>query len=573
MNFRWTCAPAQPALGAVLRQQLQLSPLLAQCLLNRGLSEPDLIRRFLDPRLSQLADPFLLPGMDAAVTRLFQARDRSEPLVIFGDYDVDGISATALLAELLTPLGWTVHCYLPHRREEGYGLSRAGVENCLAKHPVRLLLAVDCGSSAPETVAWMNTLGVDTLIVDHHQVSHPAPQAVALVNPRSATTDPTPFGELASVGLAFKLAHALVKRGRDQGRAPELACDIRHFLDLVALGTVADLVPLTGENRVLVRAGLDRLNRTVRPGLLALKAAAQIQKPITGYEVGFQLAPRLNAAGRLENAVESLDLLLTKDPAAAEPIARRLNAHNRERQDIERTIARQVKDTVKKRFVPERDFVIIEGHHDWHIGVVGIVASRVLQEFHRPTIILGGDGEAWRGSGRSMEGFDLAAALRACDDILFKHGGHAMAAGVSMAPENLEALRTRLNDAARRVLTPEMLQPALRLDDEVALADLTLQGIRELERLEQTGIGNPQVQLFARDVSHQRPLLRMGAEKQHVKMWITDGATTLEAVWWGAGHRDLPVGRFDLAFSPRLNDYNGRVSVQLHVLDWRPVQG
>ena len=456
--------------------------------------------------------------------------------------------------------------------EEGYGLSQSGVENCLQKFPVTLLLAVDCGSTAVASIGWLASRGVDVLVLDHHQVSNPAPAAVALVNPQLADTSEPSFRELCSVGLAFKLAHALLKHGRSIGLAGAADCDLRPLLDLVALGTIADLVPLTGENRILVTAGLERLNQTRRPGLLALKDVAGIEGVITGYEVGFQLAPRLNAAGRLETAEEALQLMLARDLVTATPIAHSLDARNRERQKIERSMVLEALGTLRSKFNPATDHVIVEGHLLWHIGVVGIVASRVLQEFHRPTIIIGGEGGEWRGSGRSIEGFDLAAALRECDDLLIRHGGHAMAAGVTIHPDNLDALRTRLNAIARRSLKPEQFQPRLRLDAEATVSDLSLERLRELEQLQQTGMGNPAVHFVLRNVTHARALQRMGADKKHAKLWITDGRNTLEAVLWNVGDGALPVGRFDLACAPQLNDFNGKVSVQLKVLDWRAVE-
>jgi single-stranded-DNA-specific exonuclease len=567
MKYRWLVAPAQPALAEALARELRVGPLLAQCLLNRGFSDPEASLRFLEPRLKQLADPFLLPNMEAAVARLFHARERGQRLVIFGDYDVDGVTATALLTEVLRALGWLVDFYLPHRMDEGYGLTRAAVENCLKKFPVTLLLAVDCGSTAVETIDWLAQQGVDVLVLDHHQVSTPPPKAVALVNPQLHEAS---FHELCSAGLAFKLAHALVKRGRETGLAAAMGFDLRPYLDLVALGTIADLVPLVGENRILVSSGLHQLNRTRRPGLIALKEVAQISKPIGGYEVGFQLAPRLNAAGRLENALEALQLLMSSGPDEAMELARRLDAQNRERQQIERNIATQVIGAVRARFKAASDFVIVEGQLLWHIGVVGIVASRVLQTFYRPTIILGGDSGEWRGSGRSIEGFDLAAALRQCGDLLVRHGGHAMAAGLALRPEKVDDFRTRLNELARRSLKPEQLQPTLRLDAEVKPGEITLEQVAELGKLQQTGMGNPSVQLVIRDVTHQRPPLRMGQDKKHARLWITDGAATREAVMWGIGDGPVPVERFDLAFTPQINEYNGACSVQLKVLDWKP---
>ncbi|MCW5551995.1 MAG: single-stranded-DNA-specific exonuclease RecJ [Verrucomicrobiae bacterium] len=575
MKYRWSPAPPQPLLAQQLAHRLGISPLLAQCLLNRGLSDPETITQFLEPRLKQLADPFLLPNMTMAVERLFRARAAAETVVIFGDYDVDGVTSAALLMEVLTTLGWRAECYLPHRMDEGYGLSQDGVENCLKKFPAALLLAVDCGSTAMNSIAWLKERGVEVIVLDHHQVSLPAPAAIALVNPQLCAVDsdlPSAFTELCSVGLAFKLAHAVVKRGRESGLPGSLDYDLRPLLDLVALGTIADIVPLVGENRILVSAGLRRLQTTQRPGLVALKQVAQTPSEIGTYEVGFQLGPRLNAAGRLETAAEALQLLRARNLEEALPLAHALDSRNRERQKIERSIHGEVAGALRAKFDPQTDFVIVEGQLLWHIGVVGIVASRVLQEFHRPTLIVGGDGEHWRGSGRSIPGFDLAAALRECDDLLVRHGGHAMAAGLTIHPQQLDPLRQRLNELARRSLKPEDLQPPLRLDAEVGMEEISLPALAEFKRLQPTGQGNPAVQFYSRKLAHQRPLQRIGSEKQHVKLWVTDGLTTHEAVWWGAGGESLPVGKFDLAFAPQLNEFNGRRTVQLKVLDWRPAE-
>jgi len=573
MKHRWTLAPPQAALAEVLVRALSISPLLAQCLLNRGLSAPEPSRLFLQPRLKNLSDPFLLPDMDRAVDRLARARENNEPVVIFGDYDVDGVTSAALLLEVLEKLGWQVHCYLPHRLEEGYGLSQDAVENCLAKFPTSLLLAVDCGSTAMAPIAWLRDRGIDVVVLDHHQISHPPPAARALVNPQVPSNHESDFTELCSVGIAFKLAHALVKRGRILGWPAAAEFDLRPLLDLVALGTIADIVPLTGENRILVSAGLERLNRTQRPGLQALRDVAQIRAPIGVYEVGFQLAPRLNAAGRLENALQALELLRACDASLAPNLARELDAQNRERQKIERGIFEEVVGAVRARFNPQTDYVVVEGGLLWHVGVVGIVASRVLREFYRPTIIVGGEGDEWRGSGRSIEGFDLAAALRECDDLLVRHGGHAMAAGLTIHPDKVDALRRRLNELAQRTLNPGLLQPALRLDWEVALADVTLDRLAELEQLEPFGQGNPPIQFVARRLTQQRPSQRVGKEQQHLKMWVTDGTAVQEAVCWNCAKSSEPAGRFDLVFVPQINDFNGRSTVQLKMLDWAPVDG
>jgi single-stranded-DNA-specific exonuclease len=534
-------------------------------LINRGIVTTEAADAFLDPRLRSLSDPMLLPDIRLAIDRLFLARERNEPLVIFGDYDVDGVTSTAILTEVLTTLGWQCSQYLPHRRDEGYGLSQAGVENCLARHPTSLLLAVDCGSTAVDPIGWLNSRGVDVLVLDHHQLSDPLPPALALVNPlRSPNAAIAPF---CSAGLAFKLAHALVKHGRESGLVGFDTYNLKPLLDLVALGTIADLVPLIGENRILVHAGLERLDSTSRVGLQALKRVSRTRSPMGVYEVGFQLGPRLNAAGRLETAEDALRLLLCDRESEAQSLAEVLDLQNRERQEVEKRIAQEAGERVRNRFDPERDLVIVEGDASWHIGVVGIVASRVLREFQRPTLILGGDGTLWRGSGRSISGFDLAGALRDCSDLLEKHGGHAMAAGLSIDPARLEAFRLRINDLARERLRPEHLQPEVRIDASIPLRSLSLPVVADLRRLEPFGMGNPVVQLAVRGLSHARPPQRL--KEQHWKFWVTDGGTPVETVWWAAGDRPVPEGRFDLAVIPEAGDYGGRRFLQLRLIDWK----
>lgn len=566
MKFQWITAAPQSALCAQLSAATNISPLLAQCLVNRGLSEPDAAARFLQPRLKNLADPFLLPNMRAAVDRLLGARERGELIVIFGDYDVDGVTATALLLETLGVMGWKVEYYLPHRMDEGYGFSAEAVQHCLEKFPAQLLLAVDCGSTAVQTIATLAEKGMDVIVLDHHQVPSPPPAAVALVNPQLGAA----FQELCSAGLAFKLVHALIKRMRECGLSNTHEPDLREYLDLVALGTIADLAPLSGENRIFATAGLERLNLGERPGLAALKAVAKCQPKLSSYEVAFQLAPRLNAAGRLEDAGDALNLVRARASQDASLIAQRLDQRNRERQAIERGICNEVIASLRGRFDGAKDFVIVEGQANWHIGVVGIVAARVLQEFYRPTVILGGDGELWRGSGRSIEGFDLAAALRQCEELLTRHGGHAMAAGVTMSSQNIEPFRARLNELARQTLKPHQLQPSLKIDAEVNLSDLTTAAVEELVQLEPVGQGNAPVRLVVTGLSHFKPPQRMGRDNQHVKFHVTNGQQTLEAVWWNAANVQWPDARFDLAVSPSINEYKSRRSVQLKILDWRP---
>ena len=570
MNFRWSIAPQKQSEASNLTRELGVSELLGQCLINRGISDAEEARRFLKPQLRDLDHPLEVPNMSLAIKRLFKARDAGEKLVIFGDYDVDGVTSTALLVEVLQEFGWNIDSYLPHRLNDGYGLSRVAVGNCLERFSPSVFLAVDCGSTAGDTIDFLNGKGVDVIVLDHHQIADPPPAAVALVNP---LVNGGLYCELCSVGLAFKLAHAIVMRCRELNQPPSAKdYDLKPLFDLVALGTVADLVPLVRENRIMVTSGLNRLNQTRRAGLLALMEVAQVRDKIGVFEIGFQLGPRINASGRLEDAMASLKLLLCSDLESAKQQALALDACNRERQQIEKGIADQAISMVRNEFDAEKDFVIVQGSLDWHVGVVGIVASRVLREFYRPTIILGGEGSELRGSGRSIDGFDLAEALRECDDLLIRHGGHAMAAGLSIAPENLAAFRERINNFAKKTLTKESFSPVVKLDAFVSLGAMVLPRMEELMSLRPFGAGNAPLQFAVKNVVLQSLPHRMGNDGQHAKFWITDGEVSNEVLWWNCGKQDMPSGHFDLAFAPQINDYNGRRSIQLKMLNWQPNQ-
>ena len=571
MKYRWNLAPSQPLLTGQLIRELPLSPLLAQCLVNRGVVTKEEVSDYLKPKLKLLADPFLIPNMEVAIERLWEARSNNERLLIYGDYDADGITSTALLVEALTELGWNVQAYLPGRFDDGYGLSPVSVEKCMGQFEINLLLAVDCGSTSNEAIDCLNKNNVDVIVLDHHQLSTPAPSPVAMVNPQLNNDYPN-FQELCSVGLAFKLIHAIVKRGRQEGLQKERDLDLKRYLDLVAIGTVADLVPLTGENRKLLRFGLEQLSETIRPGLVALKKIVNIKPPVSVFNVGFNLGPRINAAGRMENPAAALDLLLSKDICTAEKNAKILDDFNRDRQKIERDISTKAIENIENKFDPEKDFVIVEGDMEWHLGVIGIVASRVMRKFYRPTFILARDGDGWKGSARSIEGFDLAEAMRDCDDLLNDHGGHAMAAGVSVKPGKLDAFRERINEIAKKSISPEMFQAPLKLDAETNLSEMTLVRIQEMQQIEPTGQGNPEIQLLIPNLTMSGPIYRIGKEKQHVKFWANDEGESCEVIAWNLKSEDEPKGKFDLAVAPQVNSYNGHLSVQLKLIDWRPTE-
>ncbi|MDD5200524.1 MAG: DHH family phosphoesterase, partial [Terrimicrobiaceae bacterium] len=416
MDRRWILPrDVDAAAAGGLISEHGLPPFVAGLLLTAGLSSGESIERFLRPRLRTLSDPNLLPGMPAAVARLDAALRANQRIVLYGDYDVDGVASLALLHRVLCAYGGRVECFLPLRTGEGYGLSAAGIERCVQSHAPDLLVAVDCGTNSLAEIAALGSRGIDVIVLDHHEPARDGegarssvglPACAGLVNPKLGDGA---FADLCSAGIVFKVAHALLKA------SPLPGFDLRQVLDLVALATLCDLVPLVGENRILVRAGLEQMARTRWPGVAALLGVAGITPPVRASDVGFRLGPRINAAGRLGTAGEALQLLLTNDPAEAARLAASLDVQNRERQTVERTVALEVEAWIVAHYDAARDASIVAGARDWHQGVLGIVASRVTRRHHRPALIVGFDetGQG-KGSGRSIEGLSLVEALRRC---------------------------------------------------------------------------------------------------------------------------------------------------------------
>ena len=571
MNKLWVIAPPEPAVRDGLARQLGWPAALAQALVNRGYRDEAAARQFLQPQLRQLADPFILPDMRLAVERIQTAIRQHERIVIYGDYDVDGVTSSALLVNVLRAAGATVQNFLPNRHAEGYGLSAEGLARCGTEYQPQLLIAVDCGTSSRSEIAGLKAQGIDVIVLDHHEPPAELPACVALVNPKCVTHHGPPGGSpsktgavegeppgepnpapFASVGVAFKLAHALLKQ--DRQLASQI--DLRDQLDLVALGTIADLVPLTGENRILVKAGLDRLAATKKIGLRALMDVAGVTGAVTPAHVGFRLGPRLNAAGRLDDAMAALELLLSANPDRALALAELLDRHNAERQNIEE---RMVAEALAQAHERADDRVLVLANPEWHPGVIGIVASRVAQQFYRPTVVIGAEG---KGSCRSVTGFSMVEALARAADVLVRYGGHEMAAGLSILSENIPALRQRLN--AEVGVVPD---PVIRIDAVVQLAELDDEFFTNLEQFEPSGMGNPRPVLAIAGVQ-LRGAARVVGQK-HVKFTVTDGTVTTAAIWWGHAAAELPDGELDVAFVPELNEFRGTVSVQLNVRDVR----
>jgi len=563
---RWILASREELNGgAIAWSEICDSECIARLLSRKRFRCSQEVESFLRPRLSSLSDPFLLPQMGAAIFRIFAALDQRERIVLFGDYDVDGVTSLALLDEMLRAYGGAPELFLPLRMEEGYGLSRESIERCLEKHRPQLLIALDCGTSSVAEVADLKKRELDVIILDHHQPSQgyglagepksELPDCVAIVNPKAAQCG---MEYLCSAGIVFKVCHALLKT------RPLPDFDLKSKLDLVALGTVADIVPLSGENRVLVQRGSLEIPRTPRIGLRKLMQIAGVHAPILPEDIGYRLGPRLNAAGRLSTAEKSLRLLLTRDESEATALAAELDQNNRERQEVEQQILGEAIEQIETHFDPARDAAIVTGARSWHPGVLGIVASRIVRKYHRPAIVIGFDENGTgKGSGRSIEGLNMVEALTQCADSLDKYGGHEMAAGLALREENFHRFAEAFRSVARDLLSDEALQPRLHLDHELAFTDINVEFLRWHEMLQPFGNGNPQPLFFAREIEPVAPP-RIVNDK-HLVLRLRQGDRHRRAVYFDGVAEQLPPAPWDIAFRIRADEYGGETLVSMQI--------
>jgi single-stranded-DNA-specific exonuclease len=568
---RWHTLPEQGGPAAKLAAALGISPLAATLLVNRGLTTIEAARDFLQPSLRRLHDPFLMRGMTEAVDRLARALRAGEPIAIYGDYDVDGITATAVLSWCFRDLGVRVPYYLPHRMREGYGLNPAAIRK-LSAQGIRLLITVDCGITGHDEVRLARQLGMDVIVTDHHQVPPSLPEAVAVLNPHQPDC-PYPTKELSGVGVAFKLVTALRARLRQEAGWASPLPNLRRHLDLVALGTIADIAPLRDENRILVRHGLQELTRSQKLGVQALKQVARLEAQDIGpRQVGFMLAPRLNAAGRLAAAKAGVELLLTEDVRRAAKLASYLEQVNRERQAVQTQIYEEAKAALEGAGgIGERGAIVLASER-WHPGVVGIVAAKLAEEYGRPTILIGLEGELGKGSGRSIAAFHLYQALVACQEHLVGFGGHEHAAGVRIHRQQIPAFQAAMDRLARAWLSGADCRPTLAIDAEVALADIDDALLEFIARLEPFGEGNPPPVLLARGVEVVGEPTLVGKDQRHLRLTVRQGPAVLRAIGFQMGDRlgEARQGRLDLAFTPQRHVWNERAERQLVLRDLRP---
>ena len=601
---RWNIAPPHAA-AADLASRLKVSPLIAQILLNRSLSEQEDCQNFLRPSLKCLHDPAGIPNLLKAADRIAQAIRDGQKIVIYGDYDVDGIAATAILWHAIRVLGGRADFYIPHRIDEGYGLNAEALTG-LCNDGAELIITVDCGITAVEQVKAACERGVDVIITDHHEwheggrrggvesggvvgseegsptppPHHPTtpphlPDCFAIVHPRLPSVDAPPYPNpaLCGAGVAFKLAWGV---GMAVSGANRVSDAFRAFLldatALVALATIADVVPLVGENRILAHFGLGGLKQTKLVGLRALIDSAGLTgQSLDSYAVGFKLAPRLNACGRMGHARLAVEMLTSADESRAREIAAYLEAQNRARQALERKIFEQaVAQVTDGKLDGDGHCAIVLGHAEWHAGVIGIVASRLVDRYHRPAVMVALQNGHGQGSGRSIAGFHLARALEACADHLDAYGGHEMAAGLKVQTSKFPDFRARFCEHAATLIRPEMLTPELKLDADAELSQVTAALVTDLHRLAPFGHGNARPVLCCRNVQVAMTPRRVGKSGDHLQLVVRQGRHQLKCIAFGYGHLDasLPPGTtIDLAVEPVFNHFNGRTTVELEVKD------
>lgn len=572
MAVRWRVGPAGEAEGRELTEQLGVAPPVARLLAQRGIADPQDAHRFLHPSIQDLHDPLLLRDMDVAVARINRALDAGETIAVYGDYDVDGVTSAALLGRVLGKLAKhpdTILARVPHRARDGYGLS-PNTMDALHADGATLVISADCGISARDAADRARALGMDLIITDHHEPGDRLPDACAVINPKRADC-PYPFRELAGVGVAFKLGEAVAA---SRGVTPDKYQP--HFLDLVALGTVADNAPLLDENRAMARIGLARLSQTRKAGLRALLGAlGAFHRPITASNISFQVAPRLNAVGRVDDAAIALELLTTTDAERAHDLVALLERLNAQRREEQERIWREAMTCIQKERMLGDKVIVVHGEN-WHRGIVGIVAGRIADQYHRPALVMAADDEVARGSARSPGNFPVIEALRDSDrhGLLMDFGGHSQAAGFDMLTKDIPALRTRLNAFADGLLTDDDIIPCLDVDMEVLPGEISAATLRDLSRMEPFGAGNREPLWVARGLRVAK-CGRFGKQndRPHLSLKMqADGMDLTECVWWRMASRiaDFPENRaFDVVFRMEPNHF-GNGALRLNVQDIAP---
>ena len=544
-----------------LSNSLGITPTISRVLLNRGIADHDEAKKFLYSSLTQLHDPFLLKDMDKVVKRIKEAIRNNEKICIYGDYDVDGISSTSIMIKYFNSINHPVSYYIPSRMEEGYGLNKDAIEKIFI-NGTRLIITVDCGITSVEEIKFANSLGIDMIITDHHECQNVLPDAYGIINPKQKDCS-YPFDKICGCGLAFKLIQALTP-------AEVFKTSIYDYLDIVAIATVADVVSLTDENRVIVKNGLEYISESINPGIQALlKVCGFEDRRLNAGNIAFGLAPRINAAGRISSADAGVQLLTATDVNHANKIAQLLNEENRYRQEIEMNILNEAIDIIERNPGYASDNILIIYNEGWHPGVIGIVASRIVEKYYKPTVILGVEEGIAKGSARSIPGFDLFDAMNKCKDLFIKFGGHEQAAGLSINVENIEAFRQQINLIAKQTLTEEDLIPKVFYDDILKIEDISEQLIDEIQQLEPFGMGNPSPKFISQGL-RTVDIRGVGVDKKHIKFKLEFSGNYIDGIGFGLGDFQQLIelnDEIDIVFSPEYNVYNGNRKLQFNIKD------
>lgn len=577
----WRFPPYDEAVVRRLAGDLKKPVLIAQVLAARGFQNGEQANEFLSARLVDLHEPELLPGVPAATDRIVAAVEAGRRITIYGDYDVDGVTSTSILWHCLNLLGATVDYYIPHRLDEGYGLNRDAIRQLHEEDSTRLVITVDCGITSVDDAILAREIGLELIITDHHNMAESIPDAVVVVHPRLPGTN-YPFGDLCGAGVAFKLAWAICKRMGDGKKAsPRMRNFLMSAVGLAAIGTVADVVPLVGENRIIVRYGLASLLERSSPGLKALMkiAGSGSQKTLTAEDIGFGIGPRINAAGRLGQARLAVELLTTDDQERVVALVEYLEQLNGNRKTVERRILRQAKELVAENPHWLEQKALVLAHADWHPGVIGIVANRVAEHFERPTILISlhRPDEPGQGSGRSFAGFDLHSGLVHCREYLKTFGGHKVAAGLKIERDQIDAFRIDLCEYVAANHEVKSSDVELAIDAEVRLADLTHKAVTGLEELGPFGAANPRPVFASTKVELAGKPKKMGEGERHLDLRVRHYGTTLRAVAFGKGEWADEIAAVDgpisICFAPVINRFRGQENVEMHLIDWQPVSG
>ncbi len=555
MNKKWEYIVADESKVKSLATKHSVSEIIARVLINRGLEDDNAIEGFLHPKLEKLYNPFLLNDMDKAVERIIECKDKKEKITIYGDYDVDGITSIATLSKFLTELGIENDYYLPNRLDEGYGLNNVALEK-ISKNSTKVLITVDCGISAYEEVEYAKKLGLDVIVTDHHECPEKLPDTFAVIDPKR--NDSTyPFSSLAGVGVTFKLIHAIsIKLNLDRKK-------YLKYLDIICLGTVADIVPLVDENRIIVSYGLILMKETKNIGLRALIETVGYDY-IDSTSISFGLAPRINACGRMGKAELALKLLLTPSTEEAKQIANSLNELNKERQDIEKRIIDEAIGMIERDKLYQNDIIIV-GKENWHHGVIGIVSSKITDLYYKPSILISFEDGIGKGSGRSIDGFDLHEALTKCSDYLDKFGGHEMAIGLSLKESNYENFKKKLMEVASEKIDKDAI-PSIKVDAVVSAREINYNIFDDMKLLEPYGESNPSPLFVSKNLKVES--VRLLSNDRHLKLTLKDNNIVLNAIGFNLGDKQIHLGdKVDLVYALELNKFNNVESIQLNVKD------